>query len=87
MKSEAYLELAAFSHFQMNPMTGNFAGEIRLGWYYDGKTRIPVTGGSISGNIREVQENMYLSKELQQDNNFIGPKTIQLYNVTVVGLE
>lgn len=87
MKSEAYLELAAFSHFQMNSMTGDFAGEIRLGWYYDGKTRIPVTGGSISGNIREVQENMYLSKELQQDNNFIGPKTIQLYNVAVVGLE
>lgn len=87
MKDEPYLELAAFSHFQMNPMTGDFAGEIRLGWYFDGEKRIPVTGGSISGNAEDVHKSMYLSKELQQDNNFIGPKTIQLYNVTVVGLK
>lgn len=85
LKKDPYLEIVAFSDFQMDPLTGNFGGEIRLGWYYDGNTTIPVTGGSISGNINEVHDNMYLSKEIQKDNNFIGPKTIQLFDVNVSG--
>lgn len=85
MKKDPYLELLAFSHFQMDPLTGNFGGEIRLGRYYDGKKVIPVTGGSISGNIKEVQQHMYLSKEGQKKNNFTGPETIQLFDVSVAG--
>ncbi len=85
LKNEPYLELIEFSDFQMNPLTGDFAGEIRLGRYYDGNKVIPVTGGSISGNIKEAQKNMYLSKEMQQDNNFVGPKSIQLFNIDVAG--
>lgn len=84
-KNEPYLELVSFSDFQMDPVTGDFGGEIRLGWYYDGKSKIPVTGGSISGNINEVQNEMYLSKEIQKDNNFVGPKTIKLNKVSVSG--
>lgn len=87
MKAEPYLELAAFSDFQMDPVTGDFGGEIRLGWYYDGKSLIPVTGGSISGNVKEVQEEMYFSRELQRENDFLGPETIQLFNVSVTGSE
>lgn len=86
-KQEPYLELIAFSDFQMNPLTGDFGGEIRLGYYFDGTTSMPVTGGSISGNIKEVQKNMYLSKELQKNNGFYGPKTIKLTNVSVSGIE
>jgi PmbA protein len=85
MKQEPYLEIAVFSDFSMDSLTGDFYGEIRLGWYYDGNKVIPVTGGSISGNIKEVQENMYLSKELQTDNEFLGPKMIQLFNINVSG--
>lgn len=86
MKKEPYLELIAFSDFQMDGMTGDFGGEIRLGWYYDGTTRIPVTGGSISGNIKSLHHNIYLSKETQQVNNFVGPNTIQLFNVSITGI-
>lgn len=85
LKEEPYIELLAFSDFQMNSLTGDFAGEIRLGRYYDGKKVIPVTGGSISGNVKDVQRKMFLSKELQQVNNFIGPKTIQLFNINIAG--
>lgn len=84
-KKEPYLELLAFSDFQVNPITGDFAGEIRLGRYFDGEKTIPVSSGSISGNIKEVQKNMYLSKEINQDNNFIGPKTIQLFDIDISG--
>jgi predicted Zn-dependent protease len=86
-KKEPYLEIIAFSDFQMDPLTGDFAGEIRLGWYFDGISTIPVTGGSVSGNIKELQKSMYLSKELQMDNSFVGPKIIKLLNVSVAGIE
>lgn len=85
MRQQPYLELLAFSDFQMDPLTGNFGGEIRLGRYFDGKSTVFVTGGSISGNIKEVQSEMYLSRELQRENNFIGPQTVQLMNVVVSG--
>jgi len=87
LRNEPYLEVAVFSDFQMDTMTGDFAGEIRLGWYHDGKNTIPVTSGSISANIKDVQQEMYLSKESQQINNFRGPKSIKLLNVTIAGRE
>jgi predicted Zn-dependent protease len=87
LKQEPYLELIAFSDFQMDTVTGDFAGEIRLGYYYDGVSIVPVTGGSLSGNIKKVQEYMYLSKELQQDNSFFGPKTILLKGASIAGCD
>lgn len=85
MKAKPYLELVEFSDFQMNAMTGDFAGEIRLGNYFDGKTIKPVTMGSISGNIKNVQENIFLSQETHQENSYLGPKTIQLPKFNVNG--
>ena len=87
LKKEPYLETAAFSDFTVDDLTGDFCGEIRLAWYFDGENIIPVTGGSISGNINELQNEIFLSKELQKDNNFEGPKVVKLLNVTVAGIE
>lgn len=85
MKENPYLELLDFSNFQMDPITGNFGGEIRLGRYYDGEKVISVTGGSISGNILKIHHNMFLSEELQKDNNFIGPNNIELKDISISG--
>ncbi len=93
MRSEPHLEIAVFSDFQLDSMTGEFAGEIRLGWYFDGTNRTTVSGGSISGNLYVLQNNMYLSRELQQclakdrftSLNYNGPKAVMLYNVSVAG--
>lgn len=87
LKKEPYLMTAAFSDFSVDTMTGDFCGEIRLAWYYDGKTTIPVTGGSVTGNIADLQHELYLSKERQKDNNFEGPSMVLLRNVTVAGIE
>ncbi|MGD8400167.1 MAG: metallopeptidase TldD-related protein [Bacillota bacterium] len=87
LKAGPHLELLAFSDFQMDPVTGDFGGEIRLGRYFDGVQTIPVAGGSISGNIRTVQKEMYFSRELQYENNFVGPATVKLLNVAVTGAE
>ncbi len=85
LKQEPYLELVAFSDFQMNPVTGDFGGEIRLGWYHDGRRTVAVTGGAVSGNIRDVQPNMGLSQELQTLNQFVGPKTVKFASLAVTG--
>lgn len=85
LRTGPYLELLKFSSFQSDPMTGNFGGEFRLGIYYDGEKEIPVTLGSVSANIKETQSNMYLSKELVMDDDFIGPKLIKFDNVRIAG--
>jgi PmbA protein len=87
LKQGPYLLTAAFSDFTVDTMTGDFCGEIRLAWYYDGKTITPVTGGSITGNISELQKEMYLSIERQKDNNFEGPAMVLLKDVTVAGID
>ena len=85
LKKEPYLELLKFSSFQMDQFTGNFGGEFRLGIYFDGQKEIPVTLGSISGNINTSQKEMYLSKETTQMNRFIAPKVIKLKDVVIAG--
>ncbi|MBA7541192.1 hypothetical protein ES705_33499 [subsurface metagenome] len=75
-KKEPYLEIVYFSAFLVEPLTGDFGGEIRLGYYFDGKEKIPVTGGSIGGNINKLH---------QEIENFIGPETVKLLNVGVSG--
>lgn len=87
LKMEPHIEAAAFSDFSVDTITGDFCGEIRLAWFYDGDKTVPVSGGSISGNIKELQKELYLSKERYKDNNFEGPKAIKLVNVTVSGIE
>merc|ERR1711879_1012057 len=85
LKQGPYLELLKFSAFQMDRFTGNFGGEFRLGIYYDGEKEIPVALGSISGNIKVSQKEMYLSKETTQMNRFIAPKIIKLKDVVIAG--
>lgn len=93
MRSVPHLEIAAFSDFQMDAMTGNFGGEIRLGWYFDGNKRITVSGGSISGNIHNIQKDMFLSKELLECSvkDFVqplyykGPVALMMHGVSIAG--
>lgn len=87
LRKEPHLEIASFSAFNMDEITGDFGGEIRLGWYFDGKEKYPITGGSITGNINKVQEELYLSREIQRTKRYEGPKAIKLKNVTVSGIE
>jgi len=83
MKKQPFLELRYFSDFQMDEWTGDFGGEIRLGIYFDGEKQVPVTGGSISGNIKDVAASMLLSSDLQTKNNYVCPMAIKLYGISV----
>ncbi len=90
IRRDEYLEILSFSDFQCDPLTGDFGGEIRLAYYSpekSGNNRYPVTGGSISGNIKNVQHELILSKETRVMDNFKGPEMIKLLNVSITGAE
>ena len=86
LRKEPYLELVSFSDFQANPITGDFGSEIRLGFYYDGVTTVPVTGGSISGNMAKVHDTLRMSVETRQYNDYHGPATICIRGASISGV-
>ncbi|MDD2715609.1 MAG: metallopeptidase TldD-related protein [Candidatus Wallbacteria bacterium] len=79
------LEVHEFSAFFIIPGSGYFQGEIRLGWYSDGKSRSAVTGGSVSGRISDVCGNMLFSSEILQSGCFRGPVAVRLDPVSIGG--
>ena len=54
-------------------------------YYYDGTTVKEVTAGSITSNITDVLDHIYLSKQTRQINNCIVPETIELFDINVAG--
>lgn len=85
MKKQPYLEVTDFSAFIMDPVSGNFGGEIRLGYESNGVETYPVVGGSISANYSNVLKNIKFSKETRQINNYVVPCAILLSDVSVAG--
>ena len=66
-------------------MTGDIAGEIRLGYLHrDGRTT-PVSGGSISGNMNELVKQMQFSAESRQYDSLKLPAVTRLNGATVTG--
>jgi len=85
LRKTPYLEIISFSAFQMDPMTGFFGGEFRLGIYHDGYDSIPVTLGTVSANMKEAQKEMFFSSERVQSNNIITPKIVKFNKMTIAG--
>lgn len=82
-----YLEPVEFSDFQVNPLTGDIAGEIRLAfWHHDGQVT-PVTGGSVSGNMKYFAETIRFSRETRQYDWLEIPAVTRLKDVTITGAE
>ena len=82
-----YLEVVEFSDFQCDMITGDIAGEIRLAYLHrDGKVT-PVSGGSVSGNMREMTGTFRFSKELRQYDRLLIPAVTRLKDVTITGAE
>ena len=78
MKAEPYLHIVQFSDMQVDPDSGFFGGEVRLGYYFDGEKEYPVTGISVSGNIRTLGGKMRFSSESTTIHNYHGPKYLEV---------
>ena len=80
-----YLEIVEFSDFQVDPMTGDIAGEIRLGYLHQGGRTVSVSGGSVSGNMKELAGSMIFSAESRQYDCMRIPAVTRLNGATVTG--
>ena len=86
LRAGKYLEAVEFSDFQVDEMTGDIFGEIRLGYWHDGEKTVPVSGGSISGSMFDFVKDMQMSRESVQYDNYRIPALTLLKNVTVTGV-
>jgi predicted Zn-dependent protease len=85
IRTGRYLEVVEFSDFQVNSVTGDIAGEIRLAYLHDGDSVSIVSGGSVSGSMNGFVKDMEFSREQRQYNNFLIPAVTRLKDVTVAG--
>ncbi len=85
MQKKPYLHVVTFSDFQMDAFSGYFGGEIRLAYLFDGETVTPVTGGSVSGNLLDLQKNLVFSTEKFKRSNYEGPLAVLFDKVSVAG--
>jgi predicted Zn-dependent protease len=81
------LEVLDFSSFIVDESTGDFSGEIRLGYVLKNGTKTAISGGSISGNLLALHHQLYLSQETQRSNRFEGPIKLRLCGVSVAGIQ
>lgn len=82
-----YLEVVEFSDFQVDSMTGEFAGEIRLAYYHTKEGIQPFSGGSIAGSMQQVQQEMWLSSEVKQYDHYVIPEVVRMKHVSITGIE
>ena len=87
LRTGNFLEVVEFSDFQVDGTTGDIFGEIRLGYLHDESGVRPVTGGSVSGSMKDFVKKMYFSKEQKQYDNKLIPAVTRLSDVTVTGAE
>ena len=85
MKTAGSLHVVYFSDFQFDPLDGYFGGEIRLGYLCDENGVKVITGGSVSGNIKDVCDTFEFSSETYEDFDYAGPLALKMKNVTVSG--
>jgi len=85
LRAKPCLELVKFSDFSLEQTTGDFGGEIRLAYWFDGKKRIPLTGGSISGSVAELRSTMVRSRERALASRSLCPEAVLLKGVSITG--
>ena len=84
MKEKPYLRCVKFSGMQLDPHSGFIGGEVRLGFYFDGKKEVPVTGFSISGDFTAIKGKIIYSKQTTTLPSYHGPKYLLLPDMKVI---
>ena len=87
LRTGDFLEPVEFSDFQVDALTGDIAGEIRLAFWHHGGQVTPVTGGSVSGNMKNYSKTIRFSRETRQYDRLEIPAVTRLRDVTVTGAE
>lgn len=85
MKKKPCLWAVSFSDFQMDSFSGHFGGEIRLAYLLEDGKAIPVTGGSVNGNLLEAQKHLRFSTDRYVCAGYEGPYAVRIPSVAVAG--
>lgn len=78
-------EIVAFSWFNPDVISGDFACEIKLGYRHDANGTTPIKGGSLTGNVFTALADARLSRESFSDGAYFGPAGIRFAALTVAG--
>jgi predicted Zn-dependent protease len=75
----------SFSDFRVDPTSGDFASEIRLGEMREDLMEKPFKGGLLIGNWFDALADMKLSTETIAQDGYYGPSTIRVGNLQIAG--
>jgi PmbA protein len=78
-------EIVAFSWFNPDEISGDFACEIKLGYRHDAHGTTPIKGGSLSGNVFTALADARLSRETYSDGYYLGPAAIRFASLSIAG--
>lgn len=81
--AEPYVEIIQFSWFNPDPITGDFASEIRLGYLVDNGVRKPFKGGQLIGNFLDALADVHWSAETGFFGNYLGPHTARFNHLKI----
>ncbi len=77
------LEVVSFSWFNPDPVTGDFATEIRLGYEHRrGRVR-PVKGGAVQGNLFDAFRRATFAREVEWLGSYRGPRSVRFEGLAV----
>ena len=82
---EPYVEIVQFSWFNPDPITGDFASEIRFGYLVESGQRKPFRGGQLVGNFMDALANVRWSAETGMFGNYLGPHTARFNDLKISG--
>ncbi len=85
LTKDPHIEIAEFSWFNPNPITGDFACEIRLGYVVDGEDRKPFKGGLLLGNLLDALADITWSSETGFYSNYLGPSAARFNHLQIAG--
>ena len=78
-------EIVAFSWFNPDTISGDFACEIKLGYRHDERGATPIKGGSLAGNVFTALADARLSRETYSDGDYFGPAAIRFASLSIAG--
>ena len=88
------LHVVKFSSPEVDPVTGDFGSEIRLGYEVDGDEAVPVKGGSVTGNVFDAfADARFSSGTVSQiaagfsagGGDYFGPEAVRFASLRVAG--
>ncbi len=83
LTSQPHIEIAGFSWFNPDTLTGDFSCEIRLGYIVDGEKRTPFKGGQLVGNVMDSLADVRWSKETGFFGDYQGPVTARFEGMQI----